>query len=54
MGFDPGILSWYLGLEYFDTWHWVVKTREPFEQHTAASLPRALERWLEAKSNRMK
>ena len=46
MGFDPQSLSWYRGLEYFDTWHWVMKTGKPFEQHTAASLNRALQEWL--------
>jgi aminoglycoside phosphotransferase (APT) family kinase protein len=47
MGFDPGTLSWYHGLEYFDVWHWVLLKGEPFEQHTAASLPAALTSWLE-------
>jgi aminoglycoside phosphotransferase (APT) family kinase protein len=47
MGFDPGMLSWYHGLEYFDTWHWVLKLDEPFEQHTAESLAADLTRWLE-------
>jgi aminoglycoside phosphotransferase (APT) family kinase protein len=47
MGFDPGLLPWYRGLEYFDTWHWVMKTGQPFERHTSESLPAALERWLD-------
>lgn len=47
MGFDAGGLPWYRALEYFDTWHWVLKTGEPFEQHTAGSLEAALTRWLE-------
>lgn len=47
MGFDPETLPWYRGLEYFDTWHWVLKTGQPFEHHTAESLCTALERWLD-------
>jgi len=47
MGFDPDSLPWYRGLEYFDTWHWVLKTGQPFVHHTAASLAAALRRWLD-------
>ena len=47
MGFDAGILKWYRGLEYFDTWHWVEATGEPFEHYTAENLQAALERWLD-------
>jgi len=47
MGFDPDSLHWYRGLEYFDTWHWVLKTGQPFVHHTAASLSGALQRWLD-------
>ena len=47
MGFDAGWLPWYRALECFDTWHWVLKTGQPFEQHTADSLSKALTRWLE-------
>jgi aminoglycoside phosphotransferase (APT) family kinase protein len=47
MGFDPDTLSWYHGLEYFDTWHWVRSTGEPFVQYTAERLVAALERWLD-------
>jgi len=46
MGFDADTLPWYHALEYFDTWHWVMKTGEPFVHHTADSLATALERWL--------
>jgi len=46
MGFDPGVLGWYRGLEYFDTWHWVRATGEPFEHYTEDVLRAALERWL--------
>lgn len=47
MGYDAGLLSWYRGLEYFDTWHWVSATGKPFEQYTSDNLKIALERWLE-------
>ena len=47
MGFDLDSLPWYRGLEYFDTWHWVLKTGQPFVHHTAASLAAALWRWLD-------
>jgi aminoglycoside phosphotransferase (APT) family kinase protein len=47
MGFDAGLLGWYRGLEYFDTWHWVRATGEPFVHHTAEGLQAALERWLD-------
>jgi aminoglycoside phosphotransferase (APT) family kinase protein len=44
--FDAGLLPWYHGLEYFDTWRWVASTGEPFVQHTEDSLVAALELWL--------
>jgi aminoglycoside phosphotransferase (APT) family kinase protein len=47
MGFDAGILEWYRGLEYFDTWHWVEATGEPFVHYTAENLQAALESWLD-------
>jgi len=47
MGFDPGILHWYHGLEYFDSWHWVSRTGQPYEQYTAEVLCASLERWLD-------
>jgi aminoglycoside phosphotransferase (APT) family kinase protein len=47
MGFDAGMLAWYRGLEYFDTWHWVAMTGEPFEHYTAENLQAALEKWLD-------
>ena len=45
MDFDPGILNWYHGLEYFDTWHWVLKTGEPFVNYTAESLEASVKQW---------
>jgi aminoglycoside phosphotransferase (APT) family kinase protein len=47
LGFDPGILSWYHGLEYLDSWRWVLLTGEAYEQHTETSLRADLARWLE-------
>jgi hypothetical protein len=52
MGFDPRVLTWYRGLEYFDTWHWVIKLGEPFEQHSEDSLRRDLARWMEGQADR--
>jgi aminoglycoside phosphotransferase (APT) family kinase protein len=47
MGFDPGLLHWYHGLEFFDSWRWVRRLGEPYEQHTDESLHADLARWLE-------
>ncbi len=47
MGFDPEILVWYHGLEFFDSLRWVLKLGKPYEIHTAESLTRDLEQWLE-------
>ena len=46
MGYEPSILHWYHGLEYFDTWRWVLKTGESFVHHTAESLENDLQNWL--------
>lgn len=50
LGYDPAILQWYHGLEYFDTWRWVLKTGESFVHHTAESLAIDLKKWLEEAS----
>ena len=47
MGFDASVLPWYHGLEYFDTWRWVLSTGESFVQYTAENLPQALAQWLD-------
>jgi aminoglycoside phosphotransferase (APT) family kinase protein len=47
MGFDPGLLPWYHGLELFDSWRWVRVTGRPYEQHTEESLQAELARWLD-------
>ena len=49
MGYDPSALHWYHGLEYFDTWRWVLKTGEGFVHHTAESLETDLRNWLGGK-----
>jgi len=48
MGFNPALLPWYHGLEFFDSLRWVLVVGEPYEQHTAESLRADLARWLEA------
>ncbi len=47
MGLDPDLLPWYHGLELFDSWRWVRKIGEPYEQHTDDSLRADLARWLD-------
>lgn len=47
MGIDAGDLNWYHGLELFDTWHWIMRTGEPFVHYTEESLRLALARWLD-------
>jgi len=47
LGYDPTILHWYRGLEYFDTWRWVLLTGEGFVHHTADSLEEDLKKWLD-------
>jgi aminoglycoside phosphotransferase (APT) family kinase protein len=49
MGFDPALLPWYHGLEFFDSLRWVLVVGEPYEQHTAESLRADLERWIETR-----
>lgn len=51
MGFDLGVLPWYRGLEYFDSWHWVAKLGEPFEQHSEDTLRRDLAFWMEGQAD---
>ena len=47
MGFDPELLHWYHGLEFFDSLRWVLKLGEPYMIHTAESLQADLRAWLE-------
>jgi aminoglycoside phosphotransferase (APT) family kinase protein len=47
MGFDPSLLAWYHGLEFFDSWRWVRRIGAPYEQHTDESLQADLARWLD-------
>jgi len=46
MGFDPAMLHWYRGLEFFDSLRWVLKTGKPYGIHTAESLGVDLEKWI--------
>jgi aminoglycoside phosphotransferase (APT) family kinase protein len=46
LGYDPAILHWYHGLEFFDTWRAVLKYNEPFVHHTAESLEANIKAWL--------
>ncbi len=45
-GYDPAILDWYHGVEFFDSLAWVLRTGEPYEMHTADTLTADLEGWL--------
>jgi len=47
LGYDPALLDWYHGLEFFDSWRWVLKLGEPYMIHTAESLEADLSRWLD-------
>ena len=50
MGYDPAMLPWYHGLEYFDTLRWVLTTGENFVHHTKESLEADLRVWLDQRS----
>jgi len=52
LGVDPAILHWYHGLEYLDTWRWVLETGESFVHHTAESLEANLQQWLASQATR--
>ena len=42
----PDILHWYHGLEFLDTWRWVLLTGKAFAHHTDESLQADMEQWL--------
>jgi aminoglycoside phosphotransferase (APT) family kinase protein len=46
LGYDPKILNWYRGLEFFDTWHWVLLSGDSFVHHTVQSLEADIVDWL--------
>jgi aminoglycoside phosphotransferase (APT) family kinase protein len=46
LGCDPEILNWYRGLEFFDTWHWVLHSGNSFVHHTVQSLEANIIEWL--------
>lgn len=50
MGLDPAILHWYHGLEYFETWAWMLRTGETFAHYTLESVEMGLKTWLEGES----
>ncbi len=45
-GYDPDLLHWYHGLEYFDSLSFVLNTGEPYEMHTADTLNADLASWI--------
>jgi aminoglycoside phosphotransferase (APT) family kinase protein len=47
MGLDPSNLHWYHGLEYYETWHWVLKRGKPFLHYTDEILKEKLLQWLD-------
>lgn len=47
MGYDPANLHWYNGLEYYETWHWVMKRGKAFMHYTDEVLQEKLGQWLE-------
>jgi aminoglycoside phosphotransferase (APT) family kinase protein len=47
MGFDPRGLHWYHGLEYLDTYHYIISSGETFVHYTAENLAEAMEAWLD-------
>jgi hypothetical protein len=47
IGVDPAILDWYHGLEYFETWRWVLETDQAFVHHTVESVRADLRKWLD-------
>lgn len=48
MGFDPALLHWYHGLEFFDSLCLVLNLGKPYGIHSAASLRADLKRWLKS------
>ncbi len=47
LGCDPAILVWYHGLEFFETYRYVLLSGEDFVQHSVHSLEADMTRWLE-------
>jgi aminoglycoside phosphotransferase (APT) family kinase protein len=46
IGYDPAILNWYHGLEYFEVLCWALLSGKGFVHHTADSLQADLKKWL--------
>jgi aminoglycoside phosphotransferase (APT) family kinase protein len=47
IGQDPCILGWYRGLEFFETYRYVLLSGKNFVHHSPASLEADMESWLE-------
>jgi aminoglycoside phosphotransferase (APT) family kinase protein len=47
IGVDPAALTWYHGLEFFETWEYAVRTGKSFMHHTAENLEVNLRKWLD-------
>ena len=54
IGVDPAILHWYHGLEFLDTWRWVLSSGEGFVHHTAESLETDIKNWLQSAAGEVK
>jgi aminoglycoside phosphotransferase (APT) family kinase protein len=46
IGADPVSLRWYRGLEFFETWAYLLKSGGTFVQHSAASVEASLAKWI--------
>jgi aminoglycoside phosphotransferase (APT) family kinase protein len=47
IGCDPAILNWYHGLEFFETYRYLLLSGTHFFHHSASSLEVDMKRWLE-------
>ena len=47
MGFDPSFLHWYHGLEYFDTFRYIISSGETFVHYTDENMAEAMQVWLD-------
>jgi aminoglycoside phosphotransferase (APT) family kinase protein len=48
IGVNPAVLHWYHGLEFLDTWRWVLLSGKGFVHHTAESLEKDIKNWLQS------
>jgi aminoglycoside phosphotransferase (APT) family kinase protein len=47
IGVNPAVLHRYHGLEFFDTWRWVLSSGRSFVHHIAESLENDIKNWLQ-------